>query len=126
MRRLALHVELTRRSASAFSGFASGVAVRHARGLPAHGGGPDCGPCPSDDHGRPGRDLPPSGLQRIAVRRDAGPPSERPRTVAESNSLHAIYNAIPPGTSNLRSRQNRAPALPAGRGPLAVVGAGQS
>ena len=55
---------------------------------------------PNGDCVQHGRDLLPSNLQRTVRRRGAAQPSERPRTVGESNSLHAIYSAFPRDTNN--------------------------
>src|ERR1700675_3359294 len=64
------------------------------RGSPARDRGP------SGDRVQHGRDLLPSNQQRTAPHHDAAQPSALPRTVVESNSLHATCNAFPRDTNN--------------------------
>jgi hypothetical protein len=55
---------------------------------------------PSGDRVQYGRGLLPSTPYRIVRRRGAVQPSELPRTVVESNSLHATCNAFLRDTNN--------------------------
>jgi hypothetical protein len=105
-----------------------GHALYHRAGPdPYHGlgrGSPGRGRGPGGDHVQHGRDLLPSNPQRTVRRRGAAQPSERPRTVGESNSLHAICSAFLRDTNNPQPTRTQDLALEVKpEPPGAVVGA---
>ena len=63
-------------------------------------GSPGRGPCPSGGHVQADPDCRASNLHSTALHRDEVVPSQPPRTVAESNNLHATCNGFPPDTNN--------------------------
>ena len=71
------------------------VALAHGpRGSPGHG------PCPSGGHVQADPDCRASNLHSTAFHRDEVAPIQPPRTVVESNNLHATCNGSPPDANN--------------------------
>ena len=98
-----------------------GRAYRVCRG-PRHG----LGRGPSGSRAQHGRDFRPSNLDSTVCRRGVVQPSEPPRRVGESNSLHATCNGFPQDTNNPLPTRIQELAFLAQPQPLGLEVAGQS
>ena len=86
---------------------------------------PGLGRGPSGGHVQIDRGLRPSNPEKTPDHRDEAGPSKPPRTVVESNNLHATCSGFSPHTNNRLSTRTREWAVLAPRKPLEVAEADQ-